>query len=325
MRIGIIGTGRIAERFVKTALSGCKESYISCIYNPHMESAERFAVTNQISSFTNNLEEFMEKVDGVYIASPHETHYGYAARMLENGKHVLCEKPLALSEKEARELFAMADSKSCVLMEAVKTAYCPGFLKLIKIAHSGIIGGIRDVEATFTRLTEKDTREYQNTAYGGSFLEFGSYVLMPAVKLLGCNYRSVEFKSILAETGVDDYTKVFLEYDKGMAMGKTGLGVKSEGQLLVSGTKGYILAQSPWWMTKKFEVRFEDPDKREEYVFPYESSGLQYEVKCFEDAVKAGKTHENKNDFMTGMYPEDSIALAGIFEEFIKKSDRKSI
>lgn len=310
MRLGIIGTGRIAERFVKTALVDCTDMTICCVYNPRVESAERFAIQNQIEHYTDSLSELVESVDAVYIASPHETHYGYAKEMLKQDKHVLCEKPLALSEREARELFELADAHSIVLMEAIKTAYCPGFIELLKVARSGVIGEIRDVEAAFTRLTAKDTREYQNTQYGGSLLEFGSYVLMPAIKLLGSDYKNVEFKSIQAETGVDDYTKVFLEYDKGMAMGKVGLGVKSEGQLLISGTRGYILAESPWWMTKKFEVRFEDPNKREVYTFPYESSGLQYEMKVFEEKIKQG------NDI--GISKEESIALAGIFGKFLK-------
>ena len=311
MRLGIIGTGRIAERFVKTALTEATDMTISCVYNPRRTSAERFAAQNEISHYTDNLLELVESVDAVYIASPHETHYGYAKEMLKNNKHVLCEKPLALSEGEARELFELADVHSVVLMEAIKTAYCPGFIELLKVAKSGIIGEIRDVEAAFTRLTPKDTREYQNTRYGGSLLEFGSYVLMPAIKLLGCNYKNVEFKSIPASTGVDDYTKVFLEYDKGMAMGKVGLGVKSEGQLLISGTKGYILAESPWWMTKKFEVRFEDPGKREVFTFPYESSGLQYEVKEFEQRIM--------QESGEGVSASESIALAGIFEKFLRK------
>lgn len=310
MRIGIIGTGRIAERFVKTALINQPDSQIACVYNPRIASAKRFADAYGIENCTDDLVAFTNAVDGVYVASPHETHYEYAKKMLILDKHVLCEKPMALKECQAVELYELAYRKGLVLMEAIKTAYCPGFVELLKVAKSGVIGEIRDVEAAFTRLTPKDTREYQNVEFGGSLLEFGSYVLMPAVKLLGCDFKNVEFRSIMADTGVDDYTKVFLEYDKGMAMGKVGLGVKSEGQLLISGTKGYILAPSPWWMTKKFEVRFEDPNKREEYTFPYESSGLCYEVDEFVNRING------KLDKSLGVLPEEGVALARVFEKF---------
>ena len=98
----------------------------------------------------------MKEVDAIYIASPHQTHYEYAKRALEQGKHVLCEKPLAFKRAEAEELFAIAREHGVVLLEAIKTAYCPGFVQLVGIAKSGVIGRICDVEACFTDLQIRD-------------------------------------------------------------------------------------------------------------------------------------------------------------------------
>lgn len=339
MRLGIIGTGRIADRFVKTAftaISGqdyekepriCDNARIVCVYNPHIDSAERFAREHNIDMYTGDFEEFLYMVDAVYIASPHETHYEYAKSILLAGINVLCEKPIALRKSEAEELYRIAAQKSVVLMEAVKTAYCPGFQALIQMAQSGKIGRVVDVEAAFTRLTPFCTREYMAPLYNGSMLEFGSYVLLPIIKLMGTDYKNVDFKSIRSLNGVDAYTKVMFDYDSGMATGKTGLGVKSEGQLLISGTKGYILAESPWWLTKKFEVRYEDSSKREVYTYPYESSGLQYEMKEFLHKVsekymenvdkKVEKTDEAASAQL-GLTSEESIAMTDIIERFME-------
>lgn len=322
MRIGIIGTGRIADRFVKAVTEYFSDINIVCVYNPRLESAEKFAYDRGIDCYTDNLEEMFELVDSVYIASLHETHSDYAQDALIHKKHVLCEKPLALTEADAQALYKTAGENECILMEAVKTAYCPGFQTMMEIAHSGVIGVIKDVEAGFTRLTPTNVREYTDSGYGGSFMEFGSYVMLPALKLLGTAYRDVTFKKLDAPSGVDYYTKIFMEYDKGMALGKTGLGVKSEGQLLISGTKGYILAESPWWMTKKFEVRFEDPNIRQVYNCPYEGSGLQYEINAFERAVreKISETQElYPGAVFYGLRPDESIAMAGIMELFLKQ------
>ncbi len=329
MRLGIIGTGRIADRFVKTALMGNWGAEIVCVYNPHIESALKFAREHNIDAYTYRLEELADIADAVYIASPHETHYEYAKYMLNAGKNVLCEKPLALKRAEAEELYALANDMGVVLMEAVKTAYCPGFEALIQVALSGKIGRIADVEAAFTRLTPINTREYMAPVYNGSMLEFGSYVLLPIIRLMGTGYKAVNFKAIRSLNGVDAYTKVMLDYDEGMASGKMGLGVKSEGQLLISGTGGYILAESPWWMTKKFEVRYEDASKREVYNYPYESSGLQYEMKEFLHAVqnKRAKIVENADEKQQstskiseqrGVTPDESIAMADILERFLE-------
>ncbi len=317
MRLGIIGTGRIADRFVKTALTGLAGVNITCVYNPRIESADRFAREHSIDVFTCELEEMASLVEAVYIASPHETHYEYAKAMLQAGKDVLCEKPAGLSKSQTQELYNLAKACGLVFMEAVKTAYCPGFKALVDIVKSGRIGRVVDVEAAFTRLTPVNTREYQASIYNGSMLEFGSYVLLPAIRLLGTDYREVKFKSIRAVNGVDAYTKVMLDYDNAMAAGKTGLGAKSEGQLLISGTNGYILAQSPWWMTKKFEVRYEDSNKREVYEFPYESSGLQYELIVFvSEILKRSGMGVGSMGF--GVTEAESVVIADIMEKFME-------
>lgn len=314
MRIGIIGTGRIAARFADTALTGIESTYISCVYNPREESAVRFIQQHNIQACTANWDEFVDNIDAAYVASPHETHYEYSRKLLLSGKHVLCEKPAALKKEQVRELIDIAQNNQLVYMEALKTAYCPGYKALIKIAESGRIGRIVEVEAAFSRLTPLNTREYKDDDCNGSFLEFGSYTLLPVLTLLGCEYDDVTFRTVRAQNGVDAYTKAFIEYkdeyiDK-TAIVKTGLGAKTEGQLVVTGTNGYILAKSPWWLTKEFEVRYENPGKIERYRFGYEGTGLCYEVREFVHRIK------NNDKKTVDISDNISIAMAGVMERF---------
>ena len=139
------------------------------------------------------------------------------------------------------------------------------FQQLINVAQSGQIGEIKDVEACFTRLANEDSRERTDGEFGGAYLEFGSYTLLPIFKLLGTNYKDVTFHSIKDENGVDLYTKIQILYEDAMATAKMGVGVKSEGQLVVAGTQAYILAESPWWLTKRFVVRYENPSIIDSY------------------------------------------------------------
>ena len=312
IRIGVIGTGRIAVRFVPEAkyVSGV---FVNSVYNPNLESAKEFGDKFELDLATDNLEEFWEKVDAVYIASPHETHYAYAKEALEHGKHVLCEKPLAFKKAEAEELFALARKKERVLLEAIKTAYCPGFVQMMGIAKSGAIGQICDVEACFTRLTGEEMRERQDTEYGGGFKEFGSHTLLPIMKLMGTNYKEVRFDSVKDEKGIDLYTKASFVYEYGMALSKSGVGVKSEGQLLISGTKGYILAESPWWLTQYFEVRYEDPNKKDRYFSKFLGQGLRYEISDFAYMIQG---HQGRSYKFT---EEESVAIAGVMEQFLEK------
>lgn len=314
MRIGIIGTGRIAARFADTALTGIESTYISCVYNPREESAVRFIQQHNIQACTADWDEFVDNIDAAYVASPHETHYEYSRKLLLSGKHVLCEKPAALKKEQVRELIDIAQNNQLVYMEALKTAYCPGYKALIKIAESGRIGRIVEVEAAFSRLTPLNTREYKDDDCNGSFLEFGSYTLLPVLTLLGCEYDDATFRTVRAQNGVDAYTKAFIEYkdeyiDK-TAIVKTGLGAKTEGQLVVTGTNGYILAKSPWWLTKEFEVRYENPGKIERYRFGYEGTGLCYEVREFVHRIK------NNDKKTVDISDNISIAMAGVMERF---------
>lgn len=312
IRIGVIGTGRIAERFIPEAkyVSGVT---IHSVFNPHIDSARQFAERFELDLYSDDIEKFLESVEAVYIASPHETHYEYAKLALKNGKHVLCEKPMAFKKAQAEELFELAHLNNCILLEAIKTAYCPGFTQLVGIARSGVIGQIRDVEACFTRLTPKNLRERTDAEYGGGFTEFGSHTLLPIMKLMGTNYEEVRFDSILDENGIDLYTKASLKYKNGFALSKSGVGVKSEGQLIIAGTKGYILAESPWWLTQSFEVRFEDPNKIERHFVKFLGQGLRYEISDFAYMISG---HEGRSYKFT---EEESIAMAGIMEKFLEQ------
>lgn len=314
IRIGIVGTGRIAGRFPKEVVyvSGVA---VTGVFNPHGDHAREYAEANQLSFWEDDYDRFLGHVDAVYVASPHETHYNYTKRALAVGKHVLCEKPLALCRTEAEELFALAKAKHCVLMEAIKTAYCPGFNQLVTVAKSGVIGTIRDVEASFSRLTPPEKRERKDIRYGGAFTEFGSHTLLPIVKLMGKDIRDVRFDSIRDENGVDLYTKAAFTFDSGFGMSKTGVGVKTEGQLLIAGTEGYILVKSPWWLTQTFEVRHEDANQKETYSSTFLGYGLRYEIADFAKAIREEGHVQYK---LSG---EESIVMAGVMEKFLRERE----
>ncbi len=313
-RVGIIGTGRIAHRFIPEAklVSGITTQGV---YNPHKESTERFARKWEINGYTD-LEKFYESIDSAYIASPHETHYSYIKSALEHGKHVLCEKPMVLKRSQAEELFSYAREHGLVLFEGIKTAYCPGFGKLLGIACSGSIGSIRNVEACFTKLESKNSREMTDLTYGGSFTELGSYVMLPILKLFGENFETINFEYIEGENGLDLFTKASVRYETGMAAANCGLGVKSEGRLLIAGTKGYIVVEAPWWKTRYFEVHYENPEEVEKYSERFLGDGLRYEISDFLTMING----TGKSGFK--LTRRESIVLADVMERFLRTCRR---
>ncbi|MDR1914109.1 MAG: Gfo/Idh/MocA family oxidoreductase [Clostridiales bacterium] len=319
VKLGIVGTGRIAKRTMDELRFVSGVNTIS-VYNPRIKSAEEFAKQFALISATDDFGLFLQAIDAVYIASPHETHYGYTKLALMAGKHVLCEKPLVLKKIEAVELFDMAKHAGLVLMEAIKTAYAPGFLNLLAVAKNGRIGMIRDIEAAFTKLVpeEANTREY-NPAIGGSFTELGSYALLPIIKLLGVDYSELRFDRFYSKNSVDAYAKSYLKYNEAIASAKTGIGVKSEGQLLISGSKGYILVKSPWWLIKSFEVCYENPNDNESFSASFPGYGMRFEIADFVRNINNPGMRDYK------LSPEDSIAIAGIMEKFLDEGFQEPI
>ncbi|MCH5261311.1 MAG: Gfo/Idh/MocA family oxidoreductase [Lachnospiraceae bacterium] len=311
-RMGIIGTGRIAERFIPEAklVSGINTQGV---YNPHTESAVKFAEKWGID-FYKDIEDFYEAVDAVYIATPHETHYEYIKSALEHGKHVLCEKPMVLQKAQAEELFPYAKERNLILFEGIKTAYCPGFTQLLGIACSGMIGNVRNVEACFTKLESPESRELTDLKYGGSFTELGSYCMLPIIKIFGEEYTQVRFDAINGDNGLDLFTKVSFKYPNGIATATCGLGVKSEGRLLISGTKGYIIAEAPWWKTTYFEVHHENPSDIEKYSDRFLGDGLRYEISDFLSMINGSSKSEFK------LTRSESVAFADVMERFLREN-----
>ncbi|WP_340674361.1 Gfo/Idh/MocA family oxidoreductase [Moorella sulfitireducens] len=310
INLGIVGSGRIAKRFVPEArfVSGVN---VDWVFNPNLKSAEDFADKLELAFPTDKWEKFIQVVEAIYIASPHETHYEYAKAALEAGKHVLCEKPLALTDAQAAELYDLARRQKLVLLEAIKTAYTPGFRRIIGLAKSGVLGSVKHVEATFTKLVRGTTRELDPRRFGGSVTELASYVLLPIFKLCGLNVREVSFLSMKQEGGVDLFTQINILTDNCIGIGKVGLGVKSEGELVISGTEGYIYVPSPWWKPNYFEVRRENWAENRKWCEVFQGEGLRYEIAEFAKLITNGRLET------PALLANESIAIAEVIKKFL--------
>lgn len=304
IKLGVVGAGRIAKRFVLESryVSG---SAVEAVWSRNRDKAAVFADQYDLQTASPSYEDLLDRVDAVYIATPHETHVELTRQALTAGKHVLCEKPIALSVAELTELFALADQHEVVLLEALKTAFAPGFERMIAIARGGTIGTIRAVDATFTKLVHSG-RELE-THDGGALSELASYPLLAVVKLLGEHPDQVTTRS-LNQGGVDIFSRINLDYPEAIASATVGLGVKSEGELVISGSEGYVHVPAPWWLTDYFETRFEDPRKNRKYFYTFEGDGLRYELAEFTSLIRQGTAESFR------LRRSESLAIASLLE-----------
>lgn len=310
IKVGIMGCGRVANRFPDEAsvVSGID---VSIAYDKDLVKAREFVSKHDLKSYCRDIDEFFNNVDAVYIATPHLSHYELIKESLIRGKHVLCETPMVLRAKDAKELFELSESKGLILMEANKTAHCPAFNHLMVMIKSGVIGEVVDVEASLSKLWDEDMslREFDPKQAGGSMYELGSYPLLPIFKLKGIDYENLNLYSRMKD-GVDMYTKGVFRYPHAVCSFKVGLGVKTEGNLVISGTKGYAYVPAPWWKTDYFELRYEDQNQNKKFFYKWDGTGLRYEIQEFISCII------NKRLSTERLRRRESIAMAKVMEQF---------
>jgi predicted dehydrogenase len=152
-------------------------------------------------------------------------------------------------------------------------------------------------------------RELDPAQAGGSLYELGSYPLLPIFRILGTDYQRMDIYSRM-ENGVDVYTKGVLRFEKAIASFKLGLGVKTEGNLVISGTRGYAYVPAPWWKTDFFELRYEDQNQNKKFFYKWDGEGLRYEVQEFVSCIY------NKRQTSSRLRRDESIRMAEVMEQF---------
>ena len=188
MRWGIIGPGNIAKEFADDLkYVESEKCEVGAVLGHKLEHTKEFA--KKYGGFAiNDIKEFLSnKPDAVYIATPHPLHYEQALFCLENKIPVLCEKPLAINEKQVSGLIDASKKNNTFLMEGLWTRFLPSFQFLFNIIQSGTIGKILHVHADMSFIAEKDktNRFFNPELGGGSLLDVGVYTIYLAYLLLG--------------------------------------------------------------------------------------------------------------------------------------------
>lgn len=314
--VGVSGCGRIASRFVSET-EKVDAVHLKGLYDINPTAAEALSASYPEAKVYGTYEELVDSVDAVYVSSPHQCHYEQVKYALQHGKHVLCETPLVMNGTQARELYALAEANGLVLLEANKTAFCPAFNRLVILVKSGLIGEVVGIDASESKLwgSERLKRELDPTQAGGSLYEMGSYPLLPIIKLLGTDYLDVNIYSRLDKNGVDVYTRGVMRYGAAISSFQLGLGVKTEGSLVISGTKGYAYVPSPWWKTDYFELRYEDQNFNKKYFYSWDEPGLRYEIQEFISCIVNGRRVSSR------LTPDESICMADIMQQFTERKN----
>lgn len=312
LEIGIVGEYvSIMDKFAREC------EFVNGIMVSAICTKNKSSLTNRLANVqfvTSDYEELLDKVDAIYLAVHPELHDTYIKKALNKRKHVICETPISISKNGCKELYEIAKENGCILMEAIKTAYALAFERLLLLLKTGIIGEVISVDATCTSLRKKTLFDSNGNKQWGSLYEWGSFAMLPVFAILGTDYKSKHIQTKLLEDDYDLFTKVDFIYENAVASIKVGAGVKSESDLIISGTEGYVYVPAPWWKTDYFEIRFENFQDNKKCFYQLDGEGIRYMILNFVKSI----TNEKENSYVSR---DISMEISSILNDFREKKN----
>lgn len=310
LRLGMVGEANFLCKFEREShyVNGIE---ISGLYTSDLELVSKDINLSRLPFVTNDYDELLQNSDAVYLLSHPSLHYEQIKVALSQGKHVLCESPLSLNVAQRQELSAFARERNLVLMDAIRTAYSMAYYRLILLVKSGVIGDVVSIDSSCTSLRDTDVIGEELNNVWNSICTWGPCALLPIFQILGTDYTSKQITSRIKDESVkyDTFSKIAFVYPHAVASIKVGKGVKTEGELVISGTKGYIYVPAPWWKTEYFEIRREDPTQNKRYFYQLDGEGIRYELVSFLKAIQGQKSSTYINE-------DVSMAIVRVVEDF---------
>ncbi len=310
-----ISLGLVGEIKVLTKLYN-ESKYISGIKISSVFTDDINAIKNIDNSIliADSYDKLLKNCDAVFIASHPFKHYNQVKKALTLGKHVLCESPIALKEKEAKELFQIAHKNNLILFESIKTAYSTAYNRLLLLVKMDEIGDTLSIDVNYTNSTENKNNTLSTL---DNIISWWSIALLPIFQLLGTDYK-FKNSSLIYLDNSSLFSKINFEYDNAVASIKVGNGIKSENELIISGTESYIYVPAPWWETDYFELKYENPKNNKKYFYQLEGEGgIRQELIVFTKSIQINKNNSYiKNNI--------SVAICKIIEDIIKNSPIKT-
>ena len=292
---GIVGLGKIAVKFAEDLLLS-QESELFAVASREIEKASIFAKEYGSKNAFGSYDELINhpEVDVVYIATPHSLHYELTKKCIENGKAVLCEKPMGLDAIQVKEMVDLARSKKVFLMEGIWTRLIPATKTFLKLMDENSIGEIKHVRADFgfASTESNNSRIFNKKLGGGSLLDVGIYPVYVSLLLLG-EPKSMQVEAEMTETGVDKSCSMIFSYEnRVLANLFSSIGEQTPTVAEVIGTNGSIKLHSRFHHPKKITLNVNGEAEKtieEEYL----GNGYFHEIEEVNSCLFQGKTESD--------------------------------
>ncbi|MFC0233509.1 Gfo/Idh/MocA family protein [Vagococcus entomophilus] len=305
----MIGAGTIAKEMTQAIQKVNGEVY--GVLSTTLEKAQNFCRENGVKNAFESVEEIMEdpKIDIIYIATPHNSHYFYIKKALEAGKHVLCEKVLTVNAKQAKEVSDLAKKKKLVVMEAMTIYHMPLFKLLQKKIEEGLIGQVKMLQINFGSHKEYnlENRFFNKSLAGGALLDIGVYALAFSRYFMSSQPVNLATMVNYFETGVDEQSIITMKnFQQEMAVITLTMQAKQPKRALISGTKGYVEVLN-YPRAESASVTFTKNGKKEIIEVGETHRALEYEVKDMQELVEQGEYEHSLSYTLDVLHTMDNV------------------
>lgn len=309
LKWGILGLGKIAHHFCKDLLL-VEGSELYAVSSRSKEKAVDFGSQYNATQSYGSYDEMLAdpNVDIVYVATPHDSHLEYALAAIEAGKHVLCEKPLAVNYAQVSQLTEGAQEKGVFLMEALWTRFNPVIGQVIDKVKDGAIGIPTYLNSTFSFYKDIDpsSRLFNPKLAGGSILDVGIYPVFLCYTLFGMP-QSIAATGILSDEGIDVQMTALLDYGGGASQLMSGLQADCDMTSKIYGTEGQLIIDSRWHEAQSYQIK--KADKEITYKHPTIGRGYAHEIIECMNCIESNQLQSSKWSH------QDSLNLIAILDE----------
>lgn len=305
IRWGIIGLGGIARKFADD-LKLVSDGELVAVASRSIDKAKVFAEEYEVATAFGSYEELFkfDEVDALYIATPHDSHAELSIAAMRNGKHILCEKPVAVNSKDLKRMIATAQEEKVFLMEAMWSRFNPTIKKVKELVDEGAIGDVGYVNADFTYYgldRDEEGRILNPMLAGGSILDIGIYPIFLAYLFLGKPNKIIA-ESNFYKTGVEIQTSMIFTYDNAQAILHSGFSTDLEVKAKIAGSKASLVLRPMWHIAQGYSL--EKGGDVQDFDLPATGIGYTHEIVEVHECLRAGKlesdlwSHQNSLDLM---------------------------
>lgn len=312
---GILGLGKIAHKFASDLIL-VEDCELTAVASSNEDRAKVFAKEFGVNTFYGDYESLYadNSVKIIYIASLNQNHHGHVIEAIKNGKSILCEKPLAINQRQVKEMIDCAKKHKVFLMEGLWTRFNPAFEQVLQWIDRGEIGKLRYVNATFSFYgldKEFDSRLFNLKKGGGSLLDIGIYPLFLASIVMG-KPNSIKASAVVSETGVDEQIGILLTYNKSQAILYSSFSHHENMRATICGEAGEIYLDSRWHESPN--LKLVKKEESFEKTFDFLGKGYTYEILEVNQCLRNNETESSKWSL------QQSLNLVKLMDEVRKQT-----